>query len=158
MDNTVTSYVPIFYQAHAELRTIRDNYHSTFELTEPRIFNFVSTALETVWHGAASGLLSSRYSELFTCDGRIKQVRALFESLDQQIINRTINFHLINSPANLDALLVSHLAFGSISRFIAFEGVFAFPTYNPAKVEILIADSKAASELLLETYKILRDE
>ena len=111
-----------------------------------------------MWLGAATGLLKPRYSELFACDDRIKQVRSLFEALHLQVIGRAINFHLLNSPTNLDALLVSHLAFGSISRFIAFEGVFAFPTYNPAKVEILIADSKAASELLLETYKILRDE
>ena len=109
-------------------------------------------------HGAASGLLSSRYPELFTCDGRIKQVIALFETLDQQIINRTLNFHLINSPADLDALLISHLAFKSISQFLAVEGVFAFPAYDPARVERLISDTKAASELLLETYKILRDE
>ena len=158
MNYAANSYAPFFYQALGTIRTIHaKNYDDTVELIEPQSLSAAAAALETVWHGAASGLLSSRYPELFTCDGRIKQVRALFESLDQQIINSTINFHLINSPANLDALLVSHLAFGSISRFVSFEGVFAFPTYNPAKVEILIADSKAASELLLETYKILRD-
>lgn len=153
------SYAPFFYQALGVIRTIHaKNYDDTVELTEPQSLSAAASDLELVWHSAASVLLRSRYPELSAYDSRIKQVRALFETLHQHVISGAINFNFINSPANLDALLVSHLAFGSISRFIAFEGVFAFPTYNPAKVEILIADSKAASELLLETYKILRDE
>ena len=152
------SYAPFFYQALGTIRTIHANHYNTVELTEPQSLSAAASDLELVWHSAASVLLRSRYPELSAYDSRIKQVRALFETLHQHVISGAINFNFINSPANLDALLVSHLAFGSISRFIAFEGVFAFPTYNPAKVEILIADSKAASELLLETYKILRDE
>lgn len=108
-----------------------------------------------MWLGAATGLLKPRYSELFACDGSIKQARALFEALHLQVIGRTINFHLINSPANLDALLVSHVAFKSISQFLAVDSENAFSPYDPAKVENLMADTKAASELLLETYRIL---
>lgn len=111
-----------------------------------------------MWLGAATGLLKPRYSELFACDDRIKQVRSLFEALHLQVIGRAINFHLLNSPTNLDALLVSHVAFESISRFIAVDGVNAFPPYDPAKVAHLMAAVKAASELLLVTYTILRDE
>lgn len=154
----VNSYAPFFLQALDAIRTIRANYHGTFELLDPRVFNSAAAALETVWLGAATGLLKPRYAELFACDDRIKQVRTLFEVLHLQVIGRTINFHLLNSPANLDALLVSHVAFESISRFVAVDGVNAFPPYDPAKVEHLMADVNAASELLLETYKILRDE
>lgn len=80
----------------------------------------------------------------------------MFEALHLQVIGRAINFHLLNSPANLDALLVSHVAFESISLFIAVDGVNAFSPYDPSQFESLMADTKAASDLLLETYRILR--
>ena len=151
------SYAPFFYQALGVIRTIHaKNYDDTVELTEPQSLSAAASDLELVWHSVASVLLRSRYPELSACDGRIKQVRAMFETLHQHVISGLIDFKCINSPTNLDALLVSHVAFESISRFLAADGVNAFSPYDPAKVEILIADSKAASELLLETYKILR--
>lgn len=150
------SYAPFFYQALGVIRTIHANHYNTVELTEPQSLSAAASDLELVWHSAASVLLRSRYPELSACDGRIKQVRAMFETLHQHVISGLIDFKCINSPTNLDALLVSHVAFESISRFLAADGVNAFSPYDPAKVEILIADSKAASELLLETYKILR--
>ena len=157
MDQTVNNYATVFIQALGTIRTIRANYYDPVELTEPQSLKLAAAALETVWLSAASGL-SSRYPELFTCDGRIKQVRAMLEALHLHIIGGAVNFNLINSPANRDALLVSHVAFESISSFVAVEGDFAFPTYDPAQVGRLMADINAASELLLETYKILRAE
>lgn len=50
---------------------------------------------------------------------------------------------------------MSHVAFKSISQFLAVDSENAFSSYDPAQVENLMADTKAASELLLETYRIL---
>ena len=68
------SYAPFFYQALGTIRTIHaKNYDDTVELTEPQSLSAAAAALETVWLGAATGLLKPRYSELFACDGSIKQ-------------------------------------------------------------------------------------
>ena len=150
------SYAPFFYQALGVIRTIHaKNYDDTVELTEPQSLSAAASDLELVWHSAASVLLRSRYPELSACDGRIKQVRAMFETLHQHVISGLIDFKCINSPTNLDALLVSHVAFKSISQFLAVDSENAFSSYDPAQVENLMADTKAASELLLETYRIL---
>lgn len=149
------SYAPFFYQALGVIRTIHANHYNTVELTEPQSLSAAASDLELVWHSAASVLLRSRYPELSAYDSRIKQVRAMFETLHQHVISGLIDFKCINSPTNLDALLVSHVAFESISRFLAADGVNAFSSYDPAQVENLMADTKAASELLLETYRIL---
>lgn len=157
MNYAAYSYAPFFYQALGTIRTIHaKNYDDTVELAEPQSLSAAAPDLELVWHSAASVLLRSRYPELSACDGRIKQVRAMFETLHNYVMSGPIDFKCINSPANLDALLVSHVAFESISRFLAVEGEFASPNYDTAQVENLMADTKAASELLLETYRILR--
>lgn len=159
MNYAANSYAPFFYQALGTIRTIHaKNYDDTVELIEPQSLSAAAADLEIVWFDASTSFLHARYPELSAYDSRIKQVRALFETLHQHVISGAINFNFINSPANLDALLVSHVAFESISLFLTVDGMNAFSPYDPAKVGSLIADSKAASELLLETYKILRDE
>ena len=149
MNYAANSYAPFFYQALGTIRTIHaKNYDDTVELIEPQSLSAAAADLEIVWFDASTSFLHARYPEL----------SALFETLHQHVISGAINFNFINSPANLDALLVSHVAFESISLFLTVDGMNAFSPYDPAKVGSLIADSKAASELLLETYKILRDE
>lgn len=156
MNYAAYSYAPFFYQALGVIRTINANHYDTVELIEPQSLSAAAAALESVWFDASTSLLHARYPELSAYDSRIKQVRALFETLHQHVISGAINFNFINSPANLDALLVSHVAFDSISQFLAVDGVDAFSPYDPAQVESLMADTKAASDLLLETYRILR--
>ena len=150
--------ISVFNQAAAELKNIRVNYHGTFALTNPRIFSAAASYLKVVWLNAATGLHSSRYPELLTCIGRINQVEALFMTLDKQIVDNAINFYGINSPDNLDALLMAHIAFKGISQFAAVEAKYAFPANEQINRELLTAELEAASELLRVTYKILRDE
>lgn len=150
--------ISVFNQAAAELKNIRANYQGTIVLTNPRIFSAAASSLKVVWLNAATGLHSSRYPELLTCIGRINQVEALFMKLDKQIVDNDINFYLINSPDNLDALLMAHLGIKNISQFAAIEDKYAFPANEQINRGFLTAELEAASEFLLETYKILRDE
>ena len=158
MNQNANCLVSDFHKAITELRTIRANYNGTFVLQEPRIFQSAASSLDVVWTSVAGGLESARYPELLAATGRIRQVISFFTVLDLQIVNRAINFHLINGTNNLDALLMSHIALEGISRFVAVEGAYAFPTIDQANIERLTADIEAASALLLVTYKILRDE
>lgn len=153
-------YVLVFKQAITELQTIRANFgkERKFTITDPRIFIAAATALKTVWNNAVSGLHNERYPELQTYNIRIERVTDLFMKLDKQIMNNAINLYLINSPDNLDALLMAHLGIKNISQFAAIEGKYAFPANQQINRELLTAELEAASEFLLETYKILRDE
>lgn len=141
------------------LQTIRAKYgkeHIT--LTGHRIFSVAATALKIVWNNAVSGLHNARYPELQTYNSRIERVTDMFMKLDKQIVDNDINFYLINSPDNLDALLMAHLGIKNISQFAAIEGQYAFPANEQINRELLTAELEAASEFLLETYRILRDE
>lgn len=150
--------VLIFNHAINELQNIRANYNGKIVLSTPRIFGTAATALRALWLNTTAGLDNSRYSELFACGSRIGRVKVWFEALDKQILNGDINFYLLNTPKNLDDLLIAHLGFKGLFQFAAIEGKYAFPANEHANLEHITAELEAASELLLETYKILRDE
>ena len=152
------SFVPVFNQALGEIRIIRAKYYDdTIEFTKPQIFGDIACVLDSLWRSASEGLLSTRYPGLSVCSYSIREVSDLFNDLNLLTSNRILNLHQPINPSILDSLLVAHISFDNISRFIEIDGKYDFPPFETALAKRISTDSQAASALLLETYQVLRD-